>query len=89
MSVSKSTSWVVGILAFLTLGVTSVLTLGISILFWAPILVAICIAMWGVWTARVRRLRMEQRDENEMKDPLHADRPWPTQGVIDDRLPEP
>jgi hypothetical protein len=89
MRVSKSTSWVVGVVAFLALGVTSVLTLGISLLFWAPVLIAICIGMWGVWAARVRRQRMELRDTSEVKDPLHADRPWPTQGVTDDRLPQP
>jgi hypothetical protein len=88
MPVSKSTAWVGGAVAFLALGVTSLLTLGISILFWGPMLAAIGVGMWAVWAGRVRRQRMQGRGEDEVKDPLHADRPWPTDGVIDDRLPE-
>lgn len=86
-SVSTTTAWILGILAFVALGATSVLTLGISVIFWGPCAVVLGIGMWMVWAGRKKRLAMQQRDDDEVKDPARARHPWP-RDVIDDRLPQ-
>jgi hypothetical protein len=86
-NVSKMTAWVVGVLAFIGLGATALLSMGISVIFWAPVAVLLGIGMFMVWAGRRRRLMLQNRNANEVKDPQHVDRQWPTEGVIDDRLP--
>jgi hypothetical protein len=82
----KPLAWICGIVAALGIIATCVLSLGIAVIFWGPAIIVLAIAMWGVWSARRRRQIYEHRGPDEMKDPTHADRPWPTEGVIDDRL---
>jgi Flp pilus assembly protein TadB len=86
MNLSTVTAWLVSIVAFLALGVTSILTLGISVIFWGPAAVVLGIGMFMVWAGRRKRLAMQHRDADEVKDPLRAAHPWP-RDVIDDRLP--
>lgn len=81
-------AWVSGILAFIGILATCILSLGIAVIFWGPALLIFALAMWGVWSGRRRRQLYENRGPDETKDPLHAERPWPTKGVIDDRLPQ-
>jgi hypothetical protein len=84
----KPLAWICGIVAALGIIATCVLSLGIAVIFWGPAIVVLAIAMWGVWSARRRRQVYENRGPDETKDPTHAERPWPTEGVIDDRLPQ-
>lgn len=83
---SKPLAWISGIVAGIGILATCVLSLGIAVIFWGPAVVVFCVAMWGVWGARRRRQLYENRGPDETKDPTHADRRWPTEGVIDDRL---
>jgi Flp pilus assembly protein TadB len=83
---SKPLAWISGILAAIGILVTCILSLGIAVIFWGPAVVVFCVAMWGVWSARRRRQLYENRGPDETRNPTHADRPWPTEGVIDDRL---
>lgn len=83
---NRPLAWISGILAVIGIVVTCILSLGIAVIFWGPAVVVFCIAMWGVWSARRRRQIYENRGPDETRDPLHTDRPWPTEGVIDDRL---
>jgi Flp pilus assembly protein TadB len=83
---NKPLAWITGILAAIAILATSIMSLGIAVIFWGPALLVLCIAMWGVWSARRRRQIYEHRGPDEMRDPTHAERPWPTKGVIDDRL---
>lgn len=85
---SKPLAWVSGIVAGIGIIVTCVLSLGIAVIFWGPAIVVFALAMWGVWSARRRRQMYENRGPDETKDPLNTDRRWPTEGVIDDRLPQ-
>jgi hypothetical protein len=81
--------WTVGIVVALAIAVTLVLSMGLAALFWVPLLFGLGVVMWSVWTARRRRQRTEHRDTRETRDPQRAEGSWPTEGVIDDRLPEP
>ena len=85
----KTTVWVVGIVAALALLMTSILSIGLAAILCAPLLVALAGVGWSIWSARRRRQILENRNENEIKDPQHTVRPWPVEGVVDDRLPEP
>jgi hypothetical protein len=85
---NKPLAWISGILAAFGIVVTSVLSLGIAVIFWAPAIVVFGIAMWGVWSARRRRQIYENRGPDETRNPTRAERRWPTEGVIDDRLPQ-
>lgn len=87
-TVSKPLIWVSAILAILGLVATSVLSLGIAVIFWGPAVIVLALAMWGVWGARRRRQLYENRGPDETKNPTHAEHSWPTKGVIDDRLPQ-
>jgi Flp pilus assembly protein TadB len=78
-----------GVATSVVLAVTLLLTLGLAAIFWVPLLFLMGIAMLTIWRARRNRQRSEHRDERDLKDPLQAPRPWPTEGVVDDRLPEP
>ena len=77
------------IVAGLLMLVSLFLSLGLSALFWVPLVFLVGVAMLTVWGARRRRQRYEDRDERDVKDPLRSGRSWPTQGVVDDRLPDP
>jgi hypothetical protein len=85
---SKPLAWVCGILAAIGIIATSVLSLGIAVIFWGPAVIVLALAMFGVWSARRRRQIYENRGPDETRNPTHAERPWPTEGVIDDRLPQ-
>jgi Flp pilus assembly protein TadB len=85
---NKPLAWISGILAAIGIVVTCVMSLGIAVIFWGPALVLFGVAMWGVWSARRQRQLYENRGPDETKDPQHAEHPWPTKGVIDDRLPQ-
>ena len=85
----RVTAWILGVLAAVALGVAGVVSVGLAVVLCAPAVVFISIFGWSIWSARRRRQTLENRDENELKDPLHAKHPWPTEGVIDDRLPLP
>ena len=82
----KPLAWICGIVAALGIIATCVLSLGIAVIFWGPAIVVLGIAMWGVWSARRRRQAYEHRGPDETRNPTHAEHPWPTEGVIDDRL---
>jgi hypothetical protein len=84
----KPLAWICGIVAALGIFATCVLSLGVAVIFWGPALVVFGLAMWGVWSARRRRQLYEHRGPDETRNPTHAERPWPTDGVIDDRLPQ-
>jgi hypothetical protein len=86
--VSPVAAWAIGVVALIAIGVTAVLTLGISLIFWLPAAIVLGIGMLSVWLGRNRRLAMQGRNANEVKDPLHARHAWP-RDAIDDRLPEP
>lgn len=80
---------IVGVTAALALVGASLILVILTAIFWGPLLLAVGMAMIAVWTARRRRQAMQGRNSNEVKDPRHIHRPWPTQGIIDDRLPDP
>ena len=75
--------------AALALVTSSLILITLTAIFWAPLLGAVGIAMIAVWIARRRRQAMQGRNSNEVKDPRHVHVPWPTEGIIDDRLPDP
>ena len=83
----KSSGWIIGIVAAIGLGATAVLSMGISIIFWGPAAFVLAIGMFMVYAGRRRRLMLEHRNADEVKDPRSTDRHWPSEGVIDDRLP--
>lgn len=83
---NKPLAWITGIVAGIGILVTCVLSLGIAVIFWGPAIIVLALAMWGVWSARRRRQLYENRGPDETRDSTHAERPWPTKGVIDDRL---
>ncbi|HZU84660.1 MAG TPA: hypothetical protein VE987_17140 [Polyangiaceae bacterium] len=83
----RANRWLVGIGVAL-LAPVAVLSLGISAIVWVPLLLALGVAMCGVWAARRRRQRFEGRDSGDVRDPARAERAWPSDGIIDDRLPE-
>jgi hypothetical protein len=85
----KTTAWIVGIVAAFALLMTSILSVGLAAILCAPLLVALAGVGWSIWAARRRRQVLENRNDDEIKDPLHAARQWPVEGVVDDRLPEP
>lgn len=74
-------------MAFVAILATSVVSVGLAVLFWLPLLVMLGGVGWTVWTARRRRQVAEGRDDMERRDALHSPRKWP-KGVVDDRLPE-
>ena len=78
-----------GATAAFGLGGASLILVALTSIFWAPLLGAVGIAMIAGWIARRRRQALQGRDSNEVKDARHVRRPWPTDGIIDDRLPEP
>jgi hypothetical protein len=80
---------IIGTVTTLVMVISLCLSLGVAAIFWVPLLFMAGIAMLTVWKARRRRQLFEHRDIREVKDPLHTARSWPTQGVVDDRLPEP
>ncbi|HTB71790.1 MAG TPA: hypothetical protein VK762_01040 [Polyangiaceae bacterium] len=86
---SSRAAWAVGVFAFLALIAASVVSVGLAAIVWVPLLMGIGIAMVAIASARRRRQSTQGRNSNEIKDPTHAHPPWPTKGVIDDRLPEP
>ncbi|HXN31893.1 MAG TPA: hypothetical protein VN894_08530 [Polyangiaceae bacterium] len=75
--------------AALGLLATTVASMGFAIFAWVPLLLMIGGVMCTVWAARRRRQTLEGRSAGDVKDPCHAERPWPTKGITDDRLPEP
>jgi hypothetical protein len=81
--------WIVGIVAALGLLTTSILSVGLAAILCAPLLVLVGGVGWSIWAARRRRQVLENRNEYEIRDATHAPRPWPVEGVVDDRLPEP
>jgi hypothetical protein len=85
----RAGAWAMGSFAFLALIAASVISVGLAAIVWVPLLLGIGIAMASIASARRRRQSAQGRDGNEVKDPTHAHHPWPTRGVIDDRLPEP
>jgi hypothetical protein len=84
-----TTAWIVGVVAALGLLATGVLSVGLAVVLCAPLLLLLGGLGVSIWTARRHRQSLENRSSDEVKDPLHAVQPWPTEGVIDDRLPEP
>ncbi len=86
---SSRAAWAVGVFAFLALIAASIVSVGLAAIVWIPMLMGIGIAMVAIASARRRRQSTQGRNSNEIKDPTHAHPPWPTKGVIDDRLPEP
>ncbi len=80
--------WIGVAIGALALLAASIISLGVAAVVWAPLLLVLGATMLGVWAARRRRQAIEGRDSNELKDPLHAVPPWPTEGVTDDRLPQ-
>ncbi len=86
---SRAGAWAVGVFAFVALIGASIVSVGLASIVWVPLLLGIGIAMVAIASARRRRQSTQGRDGNEIKDPAHAHPPWPTKGVIDDRLPEP
>jgi hypothetical protein len=84
-----TTAWILGIVAALGLLATSVLSVGLAVILCAPALLLFGGLGASIWSARRRRQALENRSGDEVKDPTHAVPPWPTEGVIDDRLPEP
>jgi hypothetical protein len=80
--------WTAGIAAALGLLPVAVLALGVTAVVWVPLLVALGGVMWSIWVARRRRQILENRNDDEVKNPVQAEAPWP-KDVIDDRLPEP
>lgn len=86
----RRAGWAAGIVAAIALVATTILSAGITAIFWVPLLFVLGLALWSIWGARRRRQQLERRDDHDVKDPLRAERrPWPAQGVTDDRLPEP
>ena len=81
--------WLVGVVGALILIAAFLVPVGLASLFLAPMAVVFGVGMWAVWIARRRRQRLEGRDAQELKDASSTDRPWPTEGVIDDRLEDP
>jgi hypothetical protein len=75
--------------AALGLLATSVLSVGLAVILCAPLLLVVGFVGASIWGARRRRQTLENRNANEIRDPTHVVEPWPTEGVIDDRLPEP
>jgi hypothetical protein len=89
LAMDRPTAWTVGLLALLGLSVPLLLALGIAVIVWAPMVIALGVGMLAVWAGRRRRQHLQGRNGDEVKDPLHAEHPWPREGIIDDRLPEP
>jgi hypothetical protein len=85
----KATAWILGIVAALGLLATSIVSVGLAAILCSPLLILLAGVGWSVWAARRRRQLLENRNDAEIKDPLHAPRAWPVEGVVDDRLPEP
>jgi hypothetical protein len=83
-----ATKWIIGVLAVATVGLTSILSIGLAAIVWVPLLLGFGVVLLMVWSARRQRQRMQNRGPDEVRDPTHAESPWPTEGVIDDRLPE-
>jgi hypothetical protein len=86
---SRAGAWAVGVFAFVALIGASIVSVGLASIVWVPLLLGIGVAMVVIASARRRRQSTQGRNGNEIKDPTHAHPPWPTKGVIDDRLPEP
>lgn len=63
--------------------------IGLTALVWVPLALLTGGAMLTVWAARRHRQVAEGRDPLERRDAPRAMHPWPREGVIDDRLPEP
>jgi len=63
------------------------LSVGLAAVVWVPLLFGLGAVMITVWAARRRRQRLEGRGSSEIRDPTHAEQPWP-KSAIDDRLPE-
>lgn len=85
-TVSRGTAWAVGLFAALVLSATTVASMGLAAFVWVPLLAMIGGVMCTVWAARRRRQTREGRSASDIKDSLHAPRPWPTKGITDDRL---
>jgi len=85
----RAGAWAVGLFAFVALIGASIVSVGLASIVWVPLLLGLGIAMVTIASARRRRQSTQGRNSNEIKDPTHGHPPWPTKGVIDDRLPEP
>lgn len=88
-SLPPAVRWLVGVMGALILIAAFLIPVGLATLFLAPMVVVLGIGMWAVWIARRRRQRLEGRDAQELRDAFATDRPWPTEGIIDDRLEDP
>jgi Flp pilus assembly protein TadB len=76
------------VLAVVAIALTSVVSVGLAAIVWVPLILALGIALLMVWSARRRRQKMQNRGPDEVRDPTRGEPPWPTEGIIDDRLPE-
>lgn len=85
---SRGIAWAAGVLATIAIGAAMVVAMGMASVVWVPLVLFTGSVMCMVWVARRRRQSRQGRDADDLKNPLHADRPWP-KGVLDDRLPEP
>jgi hypothetical protein len=81
--------WVGGGLGGVTLAVAIILSLGVAAFVWIPFLFLLGVVMCAIWVVRRRRQIHEGRDDADLKDREHAARPWKTDKLIDDRLPDP
>jgi hypothetical protein len=85
---SRAIQWTAAIVAGLGLIPVAILALGLAAVVWVPLLAGLAAVMWSVWIARRRRQMLQNRNDDEVKNPAQAEAPWP-KGVVDDRLPEP
>jgi hypothetical protein len=78
--------WLFAAFATIILLAVFVVPVGLATLFLGPMVVVLGIGMFAVWIARRHRQTLQGRDADERKDPFTADRRWPSEGIIDDRL---
>lgn len=81
--------WALVGLGLVALAVVTALVLGLAAIVWVPFVLLVGCAMLTVWAARRRRQLLEGRNPLEVKDAPQVAPRWPSEGVIDDRLPEP
>lgn len=81
--------WLFAACATIILLAAFAVPVGLATLFLGPMVVVLGIGMFAVWFARRHRQTLQGRDADERKDPFTADRRWPSEGIIDDRLDDP
>lgn len=81
--------WLFAAFVTITLLAAFAVPVGLAALFLGPMVVVLGIGMFAVWIARRHRQTLQGRDADERKDPFTADRRWPSEGIIDDRLDDP